>query len=375
MDRRDFIKASGATAAAAVGATVAAEAAPISAPAVVSGTRELRLGMPWDANGRGFDDSARRLAQWIATASGGRYRLTVAPEAATAGGLHARRSRPLSRQRPRLHRPRSRLRLPGRPAGRRGMRPTYLNAWLMAGGGQALWDDLSAPHGFKPLPAGHSGARSKLWSREPIPDAASLAGLRIAAYGLAADVVRELGAEPVAVPMHRLGEALASGAVDAVEWGGTISGFAANLHAAARHCLRPGLARNGFSTVLAVRSAVWSSFSEADRALFAAGAAHELNTVVAESLPSGRRLGTALAERHAIAFAPAPSVLRVAAAAAAGRVIAGLATSSPAAQRMHMSYTAFRAGLPAPRRPSRRSPGSGHLKPGKAVIPGQTGQN
>lgn len=350
MDRRDFIKASGATAAAAVGATVAAEAAPISAPAVVSGTRELRLGMPWDQNGRGFDDSARRLAQWIATASGGRYRLTVAPEAATLADLtrgavdlyHGSGHDFIALDRAFAY--------PAGLPGAAGLRPTYLNAWLMAGGGQALWDDLSAPHGFKPLLAGHSGARSKLWSREPIPDAASLAGLRIAAYGLAADVVRELGAEPVAVPMHRLGEALASGAVDAVEWGGTISGFAANLHAAARHCLRPGLARNGFSTVLAVRSAVWSSLSEADRALFAAGAAHELNTVVAESLSSGRRLGTALAERHAIAFAPAPSVLREAAAAAAGRVIAGLAASSPAAQRMHMSYTAFRAGLPAPRR-------------------------
>lgn len=356
MDRRDFIKSTG-VAAAAIATGTTAVAQPASAPSLAApaihaapSVRELRVAAAWPQTGRGFDDSARRLAQAIATLSGGRYRLTFSPH---PGGLGALTSGEADIYHGSGHDflalDRAFAYFAGLP-GQVAIRPTYLNAWLMAAGGQSLWDDLSAPHGFKPFFAGHSGARAKLWSHTPISSLADLQGRRIAATGLAADIVRELGAEPVTLHPADLAGALAGGRVDAVEWGGTIAAFGCDLHRHARHCLRPGLSRSGFTAVLAVRSAIWSSMSAADQAIFAAAASQELNTVVAESLGASAKLRTAMTERDGVTFGAMPPDVTAAASKAAGRAVATVASASPEAARIHASYTAFRSALPTPRR-------------------------
>lgn len=356
MDRRDFIKHSSAAAAvtigtgAVAGSAVAGQDPGVAAPAVVPSGRALRLAMPWTQNGRGLADSAGRLTRWLEMATDGRYRIAIADArhdlstlAAGDADLYHGSAHEFTRLDPAFGY------FAGLP-GPMGLRPTYLNAWLMAGAGQTLWDDLAATHGFKPLLAGHSGARAKLWSREAIREASELQGLRIAAYGLAADVVTELGAVAVDIPMADAGAALADGAIDAVEFGGTIAAYGCDLHQAARFCLRPGLARNGFGSVLAIRNDIWRGLSTGDQAIFAAGAAQELNSNVAEALAASGALRAGLSERLGIAFEKLPVGLSDAASRAAARVVAGLASTSPAAGRIHASYGAFRAGLPGVRR-------------------------
>src|SRR5262245_49779017 len=83
MDRREFLKTTGAAAAlagTAAGAAEAATPATIAAPAVVSGTRELRMAMAWPDSVAGLADQAWRLAQRIATMSDGRYRVVFTPD-------------------------------------------------------------------------------------------------------------------------------------------------------------------------------------------------------------------------------------------------------------------------------------------------------
>lgn len=363
MDRRDFIKHSSAAAAAAslgAGAAAANATRDVSrnaAPHVATSTQELRLCMPWTQNGRGFDDSARRLAQAIATASDGRYRIVVIPTARGldclndgSADLYHGSGHDLVALDPAF------AYFAGLPGGA-GLRPTYLNAWLMAGGGQTLWDNLAAQHGFKPLLAGHSGARAKLWSREPVTsENGRLDGWRIAAPGLGANVVRALGAEAITLNPADLPAALREGHVDAVEWGGTIAGYACDLHQAARHCLRPGLSRGGFTSVLAVRSDLWADMQPTHQAAITFAASHELNTVVAESLSIARNLRLALTERHGVTFTAMPAGVEASAKAAAETVVAQVAAGSPVAGRIHASYMAFRAGLPATRRRSMPRP-------------------
>jgi TRAP-type mannitol/chloroaromatic compound transport system substrate-binding protein len=360
MDRRDFFKQAGAAAAAVAGtAGVSASAlasSQIASPHVASGIRELRLAMPWQQNGRGFDDSARRLAQSIGDLSQGRYRITVLPQAAGVAALasgeadlyHGSGHDFVALDAAFAH-------FAGLP-GTSGLRPTYLNSWLAAGGGQAHWDDLAAGHGFKPMLAGHSGARSSLWSLRPIETAADVAGLRIVAPGLGARVVAKLGATPVERAPAELAHALGSGAVDAVEWGGTIASYACDLQLCAeggtpRYCFRPGLARNGFSSVLAVASSAWQVMAPSEQALFIAAAAHELNTSVAENLALSRQLREAFVARYTgLRFTRPPADLVEAMKRASAEVVGDLARSSRDAGRIHASYQAFRSALPSPRR-------------------------
>lgn len=357
MDRRDFIKNTSLAVAVATGGAASARAetvgdSALAVPAIQTGPRKLQMVMPWAQTGRGFDDSARRLARWLETATDGRYAISIQDrpmglsEFVDGSGdlYHGSGQEFVALDRSFSH-------FAGLP-GKDGLRPTYLNAWLMAGGGQPLWDELAAAHGVKPLFAGHSGARSKLWTREPIRELADVKGLRIAAMGFVADIAEHLGAVAVSVAPDRLASAFADGHIDAVEWGGTISAYGSRLTQSARHCLRPGLSRNGSTTVLSVRRDVWETMTIADRAIFEAGAAHELNTVVAESFSVSLGLRQALSAQRGIAFDVLPQDVVDASTEAAARIVAMLANHSDAAARIHASYTAFRSGLPKKRAPS-----------------------
>jgi TRAP-type mannitol/chloroaromatic compound transport system substrate-binding protein len=371
MDRRDFIRTTSAAVAAAASTTaataaLAADTTTPDAPHVASGERELRLAMPWLQNGRGFDDSARRLAQSIHDLSAGRYRITVLPG---AHGIDALRAGTADLYHGSGHDfvalDPAFAYFAGMP-GAAGLRPTYLNAWLTAAGGQSLWDGLAADHGFRPLLAGHAGARSSLWSRVPVAVPADITGLRIAVSGIGASVAERLGATPVAVTPSQLAARLGDATIDAVEWGGTLSAYACDLHLPAgqagdgimRHCLRPGLTRNGFATVLAVATDTWNAMPPSDQAMITAAVALELNTSVAEMLAVSRRLRQALSERAgAIAFTRADKEMVQATRQASAAVIAALPDTSPAAARIHASYMAFRATVPTPlRRPAASTP-------------------
>jgi TRAP-type mannitol/chloroaromatic compound transport system substrate-binding protein len=80
-----------------------------------------------------------------------------------------------------------------------------------------LWDDLASQHGFKPLAAGHSGPGGGLWASRRLETTADVSGARIHVEGLAAEVVRALGAVPVRLAAGDLRGGLAEGRIDAAE--------------------------------------------------------------------------------------------------------------------------------------------------------------
>ena len=49
-----------------------------------------------------------------------------------------------------------------------GLTPDGHNAWIYEGGGQALWDELYAPFGVKPFPAGNSGMQMGGWLKREV---------------------------------------------------------------------------------------------------------------------------------------------------------------------------------------------------------------
>lgn len=357
MDRRDFIRGTGAAAAAVASVATSTSSAradglgAVKAPHIASATRNLRLGMPWPQTGRGASDSAHRLAQSIQSISDGRIRVSFAPAPQTLDAFQSAKIDMLHTSGRNFVALDPTFAIFAGLPGLHGLRPTYFNAWL-ASGGQTHWDALSATHGFKPLLAGHSGARAKLWSRRPLAGASDLHALRIACDALTAPIVRDLGAEPVILAPSELAAAFAAGTIDAVEGGGTISAFGNDLHEAATTCLRPGLARNGHSNVLAVSADVWHDLKASDQAVLTAAAVHEFNEVVAEQLSLARPLRGALAARHAITFAATPADIVNAAATAANRWVAeSLSQSATVA-----SYMAFRNKMPGPRRRSGAPP-------------------
>jgi hypothetical protein len=77
-----------------------------------------------------------------------------------------------------------------------GLTPGEHVAWVDAGGGQALWDELYAPFGVKPFMGGNTGVCMGGWFRNEIKGKADLSGTKIRSLGLGGEVYRRLGATP-----------------------------------------------------------------------------------------------------------------------------------------------------------------------------------
>ena len=96
-----------------------------------------------------------------------------------------------------------------------GLTPGEHVAWVEAGGGQALWDELYAPFGVKPFMGGNTGVCMGGWFRREIEKPRRLRGVKIRSLGLGGEVYRRLGATPQTTPPAEILTSLQSGVLDA----------------------------------------------------------------------------------------------------------------------------------------------------------------
>lgn len=121
-----------------------------------------------------------------------------------------------------------------------GLSTSEMNAWLSKGGGQALWDEAYAPYGVKPLVVGNTGMQMGGWYNKEINALDDLKGLKIRMPGLGGEVLSKLGATPVNLPGGEVFTALQTGAIDASDWVSPYNDLAFGLHKAARFYYYPG---------------------------------------------------------------------------------------------------------------------------------------
>ena len=101
-----------------------------------------------------------------------------------------------------------------------GLTPAEHVAWIDAGGGQALWDELYAPFGVRPFMGGNTGVCMGGWFRREIASLADLRGLKLRSLGLGGEVYRRLGATPQTTPPGEILTSLQSGVIDGAEFVG-----------------------------------------------------------------------------------------------------------------------------------------------------------
>jgi TRAP-type mannitol/chloroaromatic compound transport system substrate-binding protein len=352
MDRREFLKSTGAAAAAATAATtamaeVATAATPssngVAAPALASGVIDLRLAIAWPDAVAGPADQARRLGQRLAAMSGGRYRIAFLP--GIDNGLAAVRAGEAdlyyASEHDHLGAHRALAYFAGLP-GDRGIAARQLSAWMLVGGGQQLWDELAGELGVKAMLAGHTGERPCFVASRRVGDMSGLAGEKVAVAGLAREVVRGFGLDPIGIPRARVADALARGELLAAECGGAIASHALGLFGAAKSSAAASVNRHGSAVSLGLRRSLWDSLPASDQAIFAAAAAAEYQLALAEEEAHRHLLCPASLADNAwpVARELARTILRV-----ADAVVAHVAASDVQAQRINAGYVAFRRAL------------------------------
>ena len=278
MDRRQVIAGAG------IGIAAAASAFPM--PAIAQGVRELKMVTTWPKSLLGLGTSAERVAQSITALSGGRLKIKVFGAGQLVGAFESFDA--VSSGLADMYHG-AEYYWEGRSAAFSyfaavpfGFTAAEMNAWVYFGGGQALWDELSAGFGLKPFLCGNTGVQMGGWLTKELTGIESFKGLRYRMPGLGGEVLRRHGAAVVNLPGGEIIQALRSGAIEASEWVGPWDDMALGLHKAANHYYYPGFHEPGTALSLVVNKKLWDSLESTERSSIETAAVAENSLLLAE---------------------------------------------------------------------------------------------
>ena len=228
-----------------------------------------------------------------------------------------------------------------------GLTPGEHVAWVDAGGGQALWDDLYAPFGVKPFMGGNTGVCMGGWFRREIKSRDDIRGLKIRSLGLGGEVYRRLGATPQTTPPAEILTSLQSGVLDAAEFVGPGSDIALGLYRVAPMYYAPGFNKPNGTGECIVSLKAWNSLDAEMKAIIAHACAAEAAFALSEMERLNVEALNVLTTQHNVKLATFPADLIAAASTESRGVLADLAGRSEKARKVHDSYLAFRERVTA----------------------------
>ncbi|MGE4218381.1 MAG: TRAP transporter substrate-binding protein, partial [Alphaproteobacteria bacterium] len=247
-----------------------------AAPAVAKGIRELKMVTSWPKNFPGLGTAAVRVADRISAMTEGKFRITVygggeivpplkcmdAVQEGTADLYHSADYYYQGKSKAFNY-------FTAVPL---GLTADEINAWIRHGGGQALWDELSAQFGVKPLLCGNTGVQMGGWFTKELTSVEDFKGLKMRMPGLGGAVIAKLGGTTVTLPASDIFQALQSGTIDATEWVGPWNDLALGLYKVAKFYYYPGFHEPGSALSFGVSLRLWESLSVSEKASFTAAA-------------------------------------------------------------------------------------------------------
>lgn len=344
MKRRDFIKKS-----AVAGAGVVAASTAFSTPAISQGLKKMVVVSTWPRDFPGLGTGAQRVAQRIKDATDGR----IAVEYFAAGervGAFDSFDEVASGNAQAYHA--ADYYWKGKHPGWGyftavpfGFSYTEMNAWIRFGGGQELWDELSAGFGLKCIMAGNTGCQMGGWFRKEIKSADDFKGLKMRMPGLGGDVIAKLGGSPVSLPGGQIYENLVSGAIDATEWVGPWNDSFMKFYEAAKYYYYPGFHEPGSMLALGMNKKFWDGLSKNDQVIIESAAGLENDMMMAEfNMKSGAAL-TKLIKEQGVQLRQFSDDVYDSFYEAAEEVFEGVRAHSDLAKRIDNSFVAARKDL------------------------------
>lgn len=361
MKRRNFMRTAGVTA--------VASSAALAAPHVAKAARNLTMVTTWPKNLPGTDVAAREFADNVRAMSNGDLNITVyssgelvppfesfdAVSSGTADIYHG-----------------AEYYWQGKHKAFNffttvpfGMTATEMDAWLLHGGGQALWDELSAEFNIKALAAGNTGVQMGGWYNIEINTVDDLKGLKIRMPGLGGEVLRRAGAAVVTLPATEIFAAFESGTIDATEWIGPWNDLAFGLHKIAKFYYYPGFHEPGPTLSMGFNKGVWDSFSDGERAIMRAAAAEQNNKVLAEFNARNAESLIKLRDELGVQFRRFDDSVLDAIGALAGEVVREVGETDALSMRILDSFLDFRGQAMAWARVSEQGFSAARLLPFK----------
>jgi TRAP-type mannitol/chloroaromatic compound transport system substrate-binding protein len=332
-----------------LGAGAIAAVGSLPAPAIAQGIKELKLVSAYPKDLPGSGTSPERLAQSIAAMSDGRLKVTVYPagslvralevfDAVSAGAadMYFTDEKYFQDKAPALN---FFSTVPY------GLTTDEFHAWILFGGGQALWDEVDAPLNIKPLMALNTGVQMGGWFNKEINRSEDFKGLRYRMPELGAEVLRRMGATVVTTPGGEIVSALKSGAIDASEWVGPWMDGELGLDNAVDYYYYPGFHEPGSNNTLGINKTLWDGLTASDRALIEAAAQAEVTRSLARFNAENVKSLKILRANERIQIRRFSDELIKTFGKLSKEVLADTAAKDPLTRKVYDSYMAFLADV------------------------------
>jgi TRAP-type mannitol/chloroaromatic compound transport system substrate-binding protein len=223
-----------------------------------------------------------------------------------------------------------------------GLLPNEHMAWVYAGGGQDLWDELYAPFGVRPFMAGNTGVCMGGWFRRELKSSDDVRGLKVRSLGLGGEVYRRLGAVAQTTSPGEILVALQSGVIDGVEFVGPGSDIALGLYRFAPFYYGPGFNKPNGTGECIVGLKAWQTLDAELQAIASHACAAEAAFALAEMERLNIEALATLTARGNAQLRTFPPDLIAAARTTARDVLGELGAKSSGSRKVHDSYMAFR---------------------------------
>jgi len=339
VSRRQFLKTAGV-------ATAAGAAMTIGAPAVHASTKyQWKMVTTWPPNFPVMGEGAVMLAKWIETMSEGRLKIQVYGAGELVPALEAFNA--VSAGTVEMGHGASYYWAGKSQAAQFfaavpfGMNAQGMNAWLYAGGGQELWDEVYGAFNLKPFPAGNTGVQMGGWFRKEIKSVADIKGLKMRIPGLGGKVITKLGGSSINVAGGEIYSNLERGVIDATEWVGPYHDYLMGFYKVAKFYYYPGWHEPGTVLESFVNKKAFNSLPKDLQEIITTAMYRSNAWMLAKFEAKNNEYLQKLIHDHKVNLKPFPKDVLNAFKKASIEVIEEIISKDPISKKVYNSFNAF----------------------------------
>lgn len=222
-----------------------------------------------------------------------------------------------------------------------GMNANGMNAWLGAGGGQELWDELYSTHNLKALPCGNTGVQMGGWFRKEMNTIADFKGLKMRMPGLGGAVIEKAGAVPQQIAGGEIFTNLQTGVIDATEWVGPYHDYIMGFHKVAKYYYSGGWHEPGSVLELMINKEKWDSLPEDLQMIVKNCAAYTNMEMFNQWMAKDSEYFAKIKNEGKVTIKEYPLEITSQMKKYAKEILAEVAKSGPLAKKIHDSFMSF----------------------------------
>ncbi len=228
-----------------------------------------------------------------------------------------------------------------------GMNAQQMNAWLIAGGGKALWDEVYAPFNLVSFPAGNTGVQMGGWFNREINSLADLKGLKMRIPGLGGKVLSKAGATAVNVAGGEIYTNLERGVIDATEWIGPYHDYNMGFHKIAKYYYYPGWHEPGTTMETFINKDRLESLPADLQEILKTAIARQNMWTLCEFEAKNNTYLEKLVNEEGVVLREFPTDVLNALRVLTGKVMEDITAADEISQKVYASYQAFRESASA----------------------------